>query len=73
MRQVIKKSVSIIIVTIVCLAFSLAILFDAGFLQRLDNATYDAFQRINANGASSDVPVIIDIDEKSLAKFGQWP
>lgn len=43
------------------------------FLQGLDNKVYDSFQRGLAEGVTSNVPVIVDIDEKSLRLYGQWP
>lgn len=39
----------------------------------LDSKSYDIFLRNQAGGIPSPVPAIIDIDEKSLAAYGQWP
>ena len=38
----------------------------------LHNRVYDAFLSSNT-GQPSSVPVIVDIDEKSLQQYGQWP
>ena len=42
-------------------------------LQRLDLKIYDALLPLRKLGQPSGVPVIIDIDEQSLARYGQWP
>lgn len=34
---------------------------------------YDHFVARMGKGVHSEVPIMIDIDEKSLAEFGQWP
>jgi len=39
----------------------------------LDNRVYDRFVRALPAGEASRVPVIIDIDERSLDRYGQWP
>jgi adenylate cyclase len=40
---------------------------------RLDWKIYDAFLPLRAAPEPSPVPVIIDLDEASLAAYGQWP
>lgn len=42
-------------------------------LQRLDLRIYDALLPLRRLNQPSAVPVIIDIDEESLARYGQWP
>jgi adenylate cyclase len=42
------------------------------FLSILDNKLYDVMHRSLA-GYDTPLPLIVDIDEKSLAEFGQWP
>ena len=42
-------------------------------LQRLDLRIYDALLPLRQLGQPSAVPVIVDIDEESLARYGQWP
>ena len=46
-----------------------------GWLNQLDNVVYDfQFKLIPIRPVEKDNPiVIVDIDEKSLAKFGSWP
>jgi adenylate cyclase len=47
---------------------------DPAPIQEARNLTFDNFQRLSPRIYNPDLPVrIADIDEKSLAKFGQWP
>ncbi|HEY0523296.1 MAG TPA: CHASE2 domain-containing protein, partial [Stellaceae bacterium] len=44
-----------------------------GFADRLSDFCFDAFQRM-APRPAADLPVhVVDIDEASLAEYGQWP
>ena len=42
-------------------------------LQRLDLRIYDALLPLRRQSEPSLVPLVIDIDEESLARYGQWP
>lgn len=42
-------------------------------LQRLDLRIYDALLPLRRQSEPSPVPLVIDIDEESLARYGQWP
>jgi len=42
-------------------------------LTRLDLAVYDLLLPLRAAPEASQVPVIIDLDEASIAEYGQWP
>lgn len=44
-----------------------------GFVRHLDAKAYDMLLPLAKRGHISPIPVIIDIDEPSLAKYGQWP
>jgi len=62
----------------VCVTILLAILdiYKPDFFRLLDFKIYDTQLRssiLSQNGQSAGNPVIVDIDEKSLAEFGQWP
>ncbi len=46
---------------------------DPAGVEELRVRTFDGFQRIEPRVKTAKPVVIIDIDEKSLAKFGQWP
>ncbi len=42
-------------------------------LQQADRQIYDTFLRKNGGGTPSPTPALLDLDEKSLEEFGQWP
>ena len=42
-------------------------------LQRLDLRIYDALLPLRRQSEPSPVPLVVDIDEESLARYGQWP
>lgn len=44
-----------------------------GFIKRVDLRIYDRFLEHTSGGKPSDIPIIIDIDEKSIQHYGQWP
>jgi adenylate cyclase len=47
---------------------------DPGPVVRLRLLAFDTFQRLNPRPYNPDLPVrIVDIDEASLKRFGQWP
>src|SRR6201985_761867 len=62
---------------LVCLALliGLAALRIADFapIEELRVRTFDTFQRIDPRVKTARPVSIVDIDEKSLAKLGQWP
>src|ERR1700730_13464003 len=62
---------------LVCLALLIgaAALRIADFapIEELRVRTFDPFQRIDPRVKTARPVTIVDIDEKSLAKFGQWP
>jgi adenylate cyclase len=48
--------------------------YDPAPIQNVRNFVFDNYQRMKPRIYNPDLPVrIADIDEKSLAKFGQWP
>ncbi|WP_250645472.1 adenylate/guanylate cyclase domain-containing protein [Salidesulfovibrio onnuriiensis] len=48
-------------------------IFQPTFLKLLDYKIYDQLLRKYHSSNATDRPVIVDIDEKSLARYGQWP
>lgn len=61
--------------TLFTLLLALLYLYQPPFFRFLDHKSYDTFlMTLPQRGvATAAAPVIIDIDEKSLAKYGQWP
>jgi adenylate cyclase len=59
----------------VALLIGMAALRIADFapIEELRVRTFDTFQRIDPRVKTARPVTIVDIDEKSLAKFGQWP
>lgn len=58
---------------LVALAMIVFRLFNSDFMTYLDLQCYDLFLKNFHCTVQSDIPVIIDIDEKSLENHGQWP
>src|SRR3984893_14879634 len=60
-----------------CLALLIGIaglrVLDPAPIEELRVRTFDGFQRIDPRKKTARPVTIVDIDEKSLAKFGQWP
>lgn len=69
-----KKYFSALLLSVVG-AFLIAIVsvFSPPQLQTLDNSLRDIFFQIHGPIATTNNVVIVDIDEKSLKVFGQWP
>ena len=57
----------------VSIAFAFGYISQPIFLSFIDNKWYDTLLRAQPYGKTSNPPIIVDIDEKSLAQFGQWP
>ncbi len=48
-------------------------IYQPRIFKQLDHNIYDHFIREKADNVAHPVPIIIDLDEKSLSKYGQWP
>jgi adenylate cyclase len=59
--------------TIITVLFSLFYVFQPDFIRFLDLRVSDAYLRANPKGSPAGDVLIVDIDEKSLARYGQWP
>lgn len=55
------------------LLMSLLFLSRPQFIRFFEYKLYDQFLRLYHTDRATDVPVVVDIDEKSLAAYGQWP
>src|ERR1700761_6276055 len=62
---------------LICLALLIALaalrVVDPGLVQELRVRVFDNFQRLEPRVKTARPVTIIDIDEKSLEKLGQWP
>lgn len=58
----------LVIVCITCLYIA-----QLPLLKQLERGIYDLLIHTRAGGEPSPVPVLVDIDEKSIAEVGQWP
>jgi adenylate cyclase len=62
---------------LICLAILIGVAalrhFDFAPIEELRVRTFDTYQRIKPRVKTARPVTIIDIDEKSLTKFGQWP
>ena len=59
---------------LIALIFLLAMrVADPIFIQTLRNQSFDLFQRIKPRVHTAQPVVIVDIDENSIERYGQWP
>jgi adenylate cyclase len=62
---------------LICLALLIGLaalrIADSAPIEELRVRTFDTFQRIDPRVKTTRPVTIVDIDEKSLAKLGQWP
>jgi adenylate cyclase len=69
-----KARAPVIVALLVLLNALLLRAIDPAGLGRLRDLAFDTFQRIQPREVNEDLGVlIVDIDENSLAEFGQWP
>jgi len=55
------------------LIISLVYIFEPSFFHFLDHKLFDTLLQSDLKNEPSNLPVIVDLDEKSLTRFGQWP
>lgn len=73
LRSLARMRLGLLVPVVAILAAALAYLWDPLPLKMLRNATFDQFQRWHPRDYKP-VPVrIIDIDDESLRRMGQWP
>ncbi len=74
-RKVASSDKLFIIASGVLLSLLVSLLYGARpqFLEIMDMKVYDQMLRRTYTNKTTGVPVIVDLDEKSLAEFGQWP
>lgn len=74
-KKAFKKDQLILLVTGLTITLLMAAFFirQPQFLNLLELKIYDSYLRNHHTPAATEVPVIIDLDEKSLNELGQWP
>ncbi len=73
MKKVTNKIALIVTGIFISLVFALIYISGPLFISYLDNKIYDIFLIHAPHHAPTNSTVIVDIDEKSLKKYGQWP
>ncbi len=72
--RVIRENLTRFIMGIViCAVMIILYVWQPAILQQADRHIYDTFLRANGGGDPSPAPALLDLDEKSLEEFGQWP
>ena len=67
-----KRGIAFVIGAAVVSTMLFLLVAQPRMMQRLELNAYDAFLPLAVRHDPSPVPIIIDIDEKSLAMYGQW-
>jgi adenylate cyclase len=69
-----RKSLAGILPSLLVLAGLIGLrALDPGPVRQARDITFDSYQRIKPRPAGGDIVRIVDIDEASLARLGQWP
>jgi adenylate cyclase len=69
-----RRWVSVTVISLAVTAFMVfSYIQQPLFIRMLDHKVYDTFLRFRQATDISPVPVIVDLDDASLAKYGQWP
>jgi adenylate cyclase len=74
-KKILRSDKLLLIATGLATSLLMAALYvvQPGILRFLDYKIYDQHLRAQHSEKTSGIPVIVDIDEKSLAALGQWP
>ncbi len=67
--KIFPQSITISLVS----AVLITLLYLAGIFENLENLSYDAALRLRGKQKTSQIVILIAIDEASLQKFGPWP
>lgn len=69
-----KRVIPTVVIGLAVMALLIAaIVMKPNFVSRIDRGIYDIFLRSMLGGDPSPVPIIVDIDDRSLTALGQWP
>jgi len=75
LKKIFRNDKFLLLGTGLCTSLLMCVLYiiQPGILRFLDYKIYDQHLRRNHSTKTSGIPVIVDIDEKSLSALGQWP
>lgn len=73
MRRWLTRSLNLLVPVLAVGIGAALLLFDPPLLQTLRQAVFDQYQRVHPRVYQPTPVRIIDIDEESLARVGQWP
>jgi adenylate cyclase len=68
-----KKRYFFIITLLITLFFIASYIFNPSIFEILDKKIKDSFFTLRGDVSTTNMVTIVDIDEKSLSQFGQWP
>lgn len=71
-RRLVPTAGTMVALSLLLAAFTIRIL-DPAWVEAARVRTFDLYQRLAPRETSTEPVVIVDIDEKSLAAYGQWP
>jgi len=71
-KEFFQKHTNYLIFSIILLLLIFLKIINPSFIKSVSYLSFDLYQKVFAQKKDSEV-VIIDIDEKSLGKFGQFP
>ena len=72
MKEILHKNFNYLVFFALLILLIFLKIFNPSFIKSISFLSFDLYQKVFAEKKNSDV-VIIDIDEKSLGKFGQFP
>ncbi len=72
MKEILQKNLNYVVFFALLIILIFLKIFNPSFIKSISFLSFDLYQKVFAEKKNSDV-VIIDIDEKSLGKFGQFP
>ena len=72
-HPIIDKNINYISFSVVLILLILLRLQNPEFVKSISNISFDSYQKIFKYNEKQDNIIIVDIDEPSLAKFGQFP
>ncbi len=72
MKEILHKNLNYVVFLALLIILIFLKILNPSFIKSISFLSFDLYQKVFAEKKNSDV-VIIDIDEKSLGKFGQFP